>query len=563
MSTHIVDEVLTIPHLPIVKIQDRHRLAMLAERWRWLDDIWFWITLVTAMTISITAFIYFYGHHDILLYNDAHSHLDIARRVLDNATPGLAQLGGVWLPLPHIVMLPFIWIDPLWRSGLAGAFPSMICDIICALYLFMAARRLTNDNLASYIGTIAFMVNPNILYLQSTPLSELVLLATMAATCYYLIVWAQEDRLSDLVAMSIATFLAALARYDGWALYLACIVLLMLIGWRKGFRWGKIQGAVLFYGLVGGFAIGLWLLWCKLIFGDALYFQHSQYSAQTQQQMYIQSNRDPMYHNLFLSVRDTLWLAGETIGPVLLGLGIFALIVYLLRSRLSPQGIAALAFLVPTAFYIVAYYGGQAIMYAPGAAPGNIPVPWFNTRYGITIVLPLTIFLSTLATRWPLGKIIITIVIIAQSYLVATGGIVTLQDGQVGISCYLYTELPIYLAQHYNGGNILNDTYHTAQDYAAAGIDLRQVVYQGSGRLWQASLQHPEQHVDWVVMIPGDIVGQAIANDPTFTSDFTLLLQDPASGVFLYHRNGLPPLPTRTIPPDLSNNYYARCNSGV
>jgi hypothetical protein len=533
-----------------------------STRWRWLDDPWAFITIVVAVALSIGSLFYFNNQHDILLYNDAHSHLDIARRVFDNVTPGFAQLGGVWLPLPHVIMLPFIWNDTLWQTGLAGSFPSMLCYVVAAVYLYLAARRLTQDGRASFVGVLAFLVNPNILYLQATPLSEMALSATMAASCYYLLAWAQEDRLSDLVAAAVATLLATLARYDGWALFLACLVLVVLIGWRKGFRWGKVWGNALFYALVGGMGIGLWLLWCRVIFGDALFFQHSQYSAQTQQQGYITGNRDPMFHNLALSTHNVVQLAGETIGPVLLAILVGSLVVYLLRMGMSPAVLAALAFLVPTVFYIVAFYLGQAIMYAPGAAPASVAVPWFNTRYGISIALPLAIFLATLMTRWPLAQLALAVVIIVQSVAIARGGIVSLQDGQFGISCFRYTQLPVYLAQHYNGGYILNDTYHTAQDYASAGIDLRKVVYQGSGKLWHDALIDPYDHVDWIVTIPGDLVDATVRRNPdAFVSQYTLLLQDPISGVYLYHRNNLPPLPTRALPPVLSRNDYAQCQA--
>jgi hypothetical protein len=561
MGTNVDTSVITIPHIAAKKVADPLRQAAVDAQHRWLDDPWVWVTLLLATAISISALLYFSAHHDILLYNDAHSHLDIARRVFDNYSPGLAQLGGVWLPLPHVVMLPFVWNDFLWSSGLAGSFPSMVCYVVAAIYLYLAAKRLTGDGLASVVGTLAFLINPNVLYLQATPLSEMVLLATMAATCYYLVVWAQDDRLGDLVALAVATFLATLARYDGWALFLACLVLIILIGWRKRFVRSKIIGSALLYAMVGGLGIALWFVWCRVIFGDALYFQHSQYSAQTQQQGYIQSNLDPMYHNLPLSAHNVVWLAGETIGPVLLAVLGAALMIYLLRSRLRPQAIAATAFLVPTVFYVVAYYTGQAIMYAPGAAPAAVVEPWFNTRYGITIIMPLAIFLATLAKRWPLGQIAITAVIIGQSFFIARGGIVTLQDGQFGVSCFRYTELPVFLAQHYDGGYILNDTYHTAQDYAGAGIALHNVVYQGSGDLWQHALVDPVDYVDWVVTIPGDLVDQHISKNPAFSSEFTLLLQDPISGVYLYHRVGLPPLPTRALPANLARNDYPLCHA--
>src|SRR4051812_19767499 len=44
----------------------------------------------------------------ILYYGDAEAHLNIARRVIDSRTPGYEQIGTVWLPLPHVLMLPFV-----------------------------------------------------------------------------------------------------------------------------------------------------------------------------------------------------------------------------------------------------------------------------------------------------------------------------------------------------------------------------------------------------------------------------------------------------------------------
>ncbi len=70
----------------------------------------------------------------LLYYGDAEAHLNIARRIVDSRTPGCDQIGTVWLPLPHLLMLPFVRNDWLWRSGLAGAIPSAIC--------FVARRRL-------------------------------------------------------------------------------------------------------------------------------------------------------------------------------------------------------------------------------------------------------------------------------------------------------------------------------------------------------------------------------------------------------------------------------------
>jgi hypothetical protein len=73
--------------------------------------------------LSIGALFYYYAHQQLLLYGDAVAHINIARRVVDNRHPlqSYGQLGTVWLPLQHIAMLPLVWSDALWRSGIAGA----------------------------------------------------------------------------------------------------------------------------------------------------------------------------------------------------------------------------------------------------------------------------------------------------------------------------------------------------------------------------------------------------------------------------------------------------------
>ncbi len=67
-------------------------------------DRWFVVTVITACLASVTACWYYFQQHELLLYGDAVSHLRISRSVFDSATPGLVQLGSVWLPLPHILM---------------------------------------------------------------------------------------------------------------------------------------------------------------------------------------------------------------------------------------------------------------------------------------------------------------------------------------------------------------------------------------------------------------------------------------------------------------------------
>src|SRR5438445_13732074 len=100
-----------------------------------------WVA-VAASCVSIISFLIYFKHGAILLYGDAVAHINIARRVFDSQTPGLFQLGTVWLPLPHLLDIPFIVNGRMWQTGLGASIPSMaayvvgtlgVCRLVCGL----------------------------------------------------------------------------------------------------------------------------------------------------------------------------------------------------------------------------------------------------------------------------------------------------------------------------------------------------------------------------------------------------------------------------------------------
>lgn len=542
-----------------------------------IEDPWLVVVIMTACIASIVAWWYYFQHQDILLYGDAYGHLRVARAVLDGPSVSFAQLGGVWLPLPQVLMLPFIWNDYLWRTGLAGSIPAMAGYIVSCIYLYLAARRLTHNGCTSYVGTLVFILNPNILYLQATPLSETVCIATSTMACYYFLVWIQENQPKYLIFAAGSTFFAILARYDGWALFFALLILSVYIGWMKHQRWSEIEGNFILFGTLSGLGIGLWLLWDMIIFGDPLYFQHGQYSSQAKQFGFGNQNIGFLqehilftYHDLWQSLRYYTLASIDTLGPVLFSLAALSLVIFVARRRFSLEVFGALTFLVPFGFYVLSLYTGQAILLIPEAVPAHTNLHFYNARYGAEMVAPAAIFIALLASYWRLlalrrfwsimGYSVIAIFITVQTILVASGGVISLQDGQDGRSCAIYHQINIYLAQHYTGGKILEDVFTSGIDGLDAGVDFKDIINEGSGKSWTAALHNPEAYVDWIIMHPlelklpdesPDLVALNVnQQSPAFIAQFTLVVQEP-TGLQLYHHNGLPPLPTRPIPTGL------------
>src|SRR5882724_691986 len=101
---------------------------------RWDDET----RLVAGLAafVSLVAFLVYFGRGQILLYGDAGAHINIARRVFDSRTPGPLQLGTVWLPLPPLLMMPFLVSDSAWSSGIGGSIPSLVSYVFSVLGIF-------------------------------------------------------------------------------------------------------------------------------------------------------------------------------------------------------------------------------------------------------------------------------------------------------------------------------------------------------------------------------------------------------------------------------------------
>src|SRR5580700_1096550 len=109
-----------------------------------------------AACVSFISFAFYFQHGDLLLYGDAVAHMNIARRLFDSRTPGLLQLGTVWLPLPHLLMLPFLIFDAAWQSGIGGSIPSMIAYALGTAGIFRLVRGiLTTDSQPDAAARIA------------------------------------------------------------------------------------------------------------------------------------------------------------------------------------------------------------------------------------------------------------------------------------------------------------------------------------------------------------------------------------------------------------------------
>ena len=249
---------------------------------RYLEKFGPSLVILILINVSVISFLHFYNNQLGIAYNDARSHLDIGRRVVEGLKPGAAQLGSVWLPLTHFLMAITVWNDFMWHSGLAGAIQSMIAFVLTGLLIYKFLEKLDVGLLGRITAVLIFTLNINILYLQSTAMTELMLIFTMTAGAYFFMLWHKDDNVVNLIICAFFIMLSTLVRYDGW--YLLFMAFFMIF-FRKLIEkdWREAEGTAVMFGTLAGFGVFLWLLWNLLIFGDPLYFAFGPYSAHSQQ----------------------------------------------------------------------------------------------------------------------------------------------------------------------------------------------------------------------------------------------------------------------------------------
>src|SRR3954471_17226116 len=102
-----------------------------------------------AALIIVNAFLYFLAHDQTFVHIDAIAHVNKARGLFDNLTPGIRQLGSIWLPLPHLLIVPLTAINSLWTSGAAGSLLSLACFVGTSMFLFSTGYAWTG---AKFVG---------------------------------------------------------------------------------------------------------------------------------------------------------------------------------------------------------------------------------------------------------------------------------------------------------------------------------------------------------------------------------------------------------------------------
>lgn len=522
------EEPITIPYIPLSSSGVVHRTAVTYEPseigildtlFTVYDEFVYLLTqtqsrLVFAATLSLISIYYFFQRNLIVAYGDAESHLNIAKRVISSITPGLSQLGGIWLPVPHIMMIPFVYSDFLWRTGLAGAIVSGLSFIVTSFFLYKLAFFLTKNRLASFVAFLVFALNPNILYLQSTPMTELPLIMFFVLSTYYFVRFLKQDHnFLPLIGAAIFGLAASLSRYDGWFLVLTEALVLFLFYVNQRLPLTKAIGKILLYATPAFFGIFIWVIWGYIILGDPFYFTTSEFSAKSQQQAWLTRGELPSYHNILSSLTYYSYTALTNIGVVTTALALVGFIYYLVNRSEKRRLFIALIALCPFIFNVLTLYLGQSVIFIPPLTPNSFQWTLFNVRYGVMMIPVAAIFFGYLfAASRPGLKVTLLAMLALQTvfFMNHTNQIISLSDGTSGLSRYIPTDAQTFITTHYDSGFVLIDDFSRSISIIRSGIPMENIIYIGNSPYWNESLEHPEKHATWIIMQQNDTLWKSL-----------------------------------------------------
>ena len=512
-----------------------------------------------AVLVSLFSFLYYLQRSDLLLYGDAVAHINIARRVFDSQTPGLLQLGTVWLPLPHLLMIPFIWSNSMWQNGAGGSIPSMIAYVFGVVGIFRLTRGVLGAVLCNKAGTkpaadvgalaaaFAYGANPNLIYMQATAMTESLYLALFIWAVVYFAEFIRALRSNDLrkgedadaegrrmpvahtplarCACCLAG--AELTRYDGWFLAGVMGTAVVVIALQRWQNRAVRRNAVKF--LLGIALVPvLWLAYNGVVYGNALAFANGPYSAKAIEQRVGAPN--PALHHagvaaIYFLKSAQLNMANGNWGRFWLAAAFAALAIGAGMPRLRSHSVPLLLLWVPLAFY--------SLSIAYGSVPIHVYTWWpfatFNQRYGLQLlpmfavstgVLAASVFLR--GTGWrQVGQLALLIALMVASYVtVWKANPQCLQEAQRNwrIRSPLNSAVQGVVARLPRNSRFLMDLGEHVGVMEQAGIPLRQVVNNENHRpwkrpsdpegLWERALADPPRYVDFVIAFDGDPVDQ-------------------------------------------------------
>ena len=494
--------------------------------------------LTTAAIIALVSQILSYYFDYNFAYRDSIYRLEAARRFFDAYNPGLInQIGTVWLPVPNLLIMPLAYVDFLWQTGLAAAIMNFPLFVVSAVVVFLSVKNLTGNVIATWFGFLVYVLNYNILYFQTTSMTEQLYLTLTVCSFYFLLLWADGKKLKHLLWSSFFISLGVGSRYDAWPVAIVSIMIVFIISVLDKDK--PIKNSFI-YGFVPVLLIIVWFWYNWLFYGDALEFSRGRFSTLYQLQYYEAAGRLLTKNNFILSAKVYISSVLLYSGNLYAVLSVIALIVYALRNKMNTKSIPAYVLWVALPVSLILMFKGQVIIELPNSEPPG----YFNSRYGLYMFPAIAIFSGIFALyiqKYIKKKILICLLaigLLAQQLTFLYNfpySIPSLAEAKYSYS-KASEDLSLFLKENYKGGNILYDNVVFAI-HPWTGINLKDRITFHTFEIGEKAMKEPSKYVNWVMFYkeaPNDHIHEAVKNNPDFIDNF--ILRFSTNGIEVYSK---------------------------
>ena len=472
-----------------------------------------------ALVWGAAAAVYYYAGGLALSHYDARAHLVVARRVMDSLTPGWEQIGAVWLPLPHLLNLLPVQLDIFYRTGASAIALSVVSFAVTVYAMTSLILDATGSRTAAATGALLFALNPNVLYLQSTPMTEPPLLALLMLSTWTLYRWTL-DPAAWTRAAGWSLVGACLTRYESFPFTAAAIALAAAARWAEGDDRREVLRDTARLAMYPALAIAGFMLHSRITIG-AWFVTGGFYVP------------DPATEGQPLAVTRAIWWGASRLGSFALIAASAGAVLVLVRAAVRDRRHPVV---VPLALFAVA------------------ALPWyaffeghpFRIRYMVPIVVAAAActglalgFLQPRVRRLAAAAVLISAVATTRPFDPKAAMV---EEGQWDVGKTRAREtVTACLAERDPREVVLmsmGSLAHYMQNLSRSGFDIQDFVHEGNGNLWEEALRSPGDHVNWIAVEErsegGDVIARTIGADPKYLQDFTRICE--AAGVALYRR---------------------------
>ncbi len=469
----------------------KHRIKILARG----KEEYLLALLLSIAACTAGIVLHHFDKYAFYYFGDAAAHIIKAREFTDSQPHEIPIIGTVWLPLPHLLLLPFASIDSLFYSGIAGSFVGIPCLVGTGVLLFLLVRSITGSAPAAFLMASLYGLNPNVVYISLTPMDEPSLIFLITLGGYALYRWLLNESVLWLFLCAVAVMLATLCRYEAWPLaaFVSCV------GISKAFsRQRESQKresiriiAVTAISLAG---IALWFLSHLIVFGNPFEFTRGTYSVLST--AYRESSQHLPFNIAITFCRAILII----FGPVLLIVAAAAFIPLRHMKADRKTMLLLVFFILPTFFTLTAALTGYV----------GIDEWWWNWRYVLTFGLFLAVAggagLIKIFSIMPVavGRSVVVACLLAVPLVqltIPSIGVAVFKDAAKCVDSTVRDAMAIgeHLPAAYSGGSIglITNGNYTVRIQISSTLPLKQfrIIHFSAGQKIQDSMLFSEHYL--------------------------------------------------------------------